>query len=73
MKTTQTIQRFWLPVLFVLALFGFACLEGESVVEDEIGTLGVVSSAHPLATRAGVEILENNGNAFDAAVAVASV
>jgi gamma-glutamyltranspeptidase/glutathione hydrolase len=66
------MKKYVLSFFIVLIVFGFSCETKANNGELAKGTSGMVSSAHPIATKAGLEILKKGGNAFDAAVAVAA-
>ncbi len=58
------------PYLGVYILLLALCVSGGFVRAAESFTNGIVSSAHPLATEAGLNVLKSSGNAIDAAVAI---
>ncbi len=62
----------WLMAATLLAPVARASGLQYPASQPAVARSGMVSSAHPLATRVGVDVLAAGGNAFDAAVAVAA-
>ncbi len=59
---------------FLQLLLFHCCLYFSAIsIADEVAHQAAIASAHPLATQAGFDILNQGGNAFDAAIAVSAV
>ena len=66
----KPLRKYWaiVALIFVVLVPAQSYTKDDHIRIDEPG----IASAHPMATQAGLKILEQGGNAFDAAVAVSA-
>lgn len=73
---TMQIKHIFSPILFLIWSANFISVAGQSLSypyptnKEAFGNQAMVVTAHPLATKAGFDILKQGGNAIDATVAV---
>lgn len=75
MNRNQSVLRFLAFIFIPLSIFLHSCRSAKPFTDYKaqktvIADKAVVSAAHPLATKVGLDIIKQGGNAIDAAVAV---